>query len=404
MAKSLRIIMVVPEAPLPFGGAAARIYYTTQKGLVARGHHLTTFIASATAQARAEAERLFPLGSHDLRFFMPSSAPVARGLRGKWRSMRAPMSHQFDARFHAALASELHHGFDILHLEDLWTGYVGIKHRDKVLLNSHCLQAIDLQGERPASVKDRMLTSRSLHMEQKMLRLYKDQVTLTPELAAAIRLINPKAHVEVIPLPLELDLYPYITDEHRPQAKRLALIGSFQWAPTRSAARRLLTRLWPRIRALVPDAELELTGWGAQRVLSGYERVGQVTINDSVPEVRPYFERASVLLYAPEHASGMKVKVLECMALGVPVVTTPDGVEGLPTMPSGETRTEVPWAMLGASDEALVNAAVTLLNDTARQNRQRLAARQMLKAHCDPARILDQYEAVYARIMEARGR
>jgi len=404
VATSLRIIMVVPEPPLPFGGAAARIYYTTQKGLVARGYQLTTFIAAATPQARAEAERLFPPESYDLRFFTPSPAPLGRSLLGKWRSLRAPMSHQFDARFHAALASELHQGFDILHLEDLWTGYVGINDRDKVLLNSHCLQAIDLQGERPGSVKDRLLMSRSLHMEQKLLRLYREQVTLTPELAAAIRQVNPKAHVEVIPLPLELDLYPYIADGQRPHAKRLALIGSFQWAPTRSAARRLLTRLWPRILALVPDAELELTGWGAQHVLSGYERLGKVTINDSVPDVRPFFERASVLLYAPEHASGMKVKVLECMALGVPVVTTPDGVEGLPAMPPCETSAQEPWAMLGANDDALVQAAVTLLNDTARQNRQRQAARQMLQTHCDPARILDQYEAVYARIMEARGR
>ena len=54
-----------------------------------------------------------------------------------------------------------------------------------------------------------------------------------------------------------------------------------------------------------------------------------VSIEENVPDIRPYFERSSVFLYPPARGSGMKIKVLEAMAFGMPLVTTEHGAEGM---------------------------------------------------------------------------
>ena len=77
-------------------------------------------------------------------------------------------------------------------------------------------------------------------------------------------------------------------------------------------------------------------------------------IEEDVADIIPYFRRLDVLLHAPAHASGMKVKVLEAMALGVPVVTNEEGVEGLPV----EDGTHVG---LAEDYDGLVERTVTLL-------------------------------------------
>ena len=161
------------------------------------------------------------------------------------------------------------------------------------------------------------------------------------------------------------------------------------WAPTRSAAIRLLTRLWPEIKRRVPQARLELVGWGARAALSAYAGTPDVSIEENLPDTRPCFERASVLLYSPARGSGMKIKILEAMAYGVPVVTTTEGVEGLPA---------VDGVHAGVSDDdaGLIERTVGLLADPARGDRQRAAGRALLEAHCGPTPTVDGIERIYA--------
>jgi glycosyltransferase involved in cell wall biosynthesis len=120
-----------------------------------------------------------------------------------------------------------------------------------------------------------------------------------------------------------------------------------------------------------------------------------VTIEENVPETRPYFERASVLVYAPSRGSGMKVKIQEAMAFGVPVVTTSEGVEGLPAVDGVH-------AGVCEDDAGLVERTVELLLSPERQNRQRRAARELLETWCGPGPTLDGIEALYGEILDRR--
>ncbi len=110
----------------------------------------------------------------------------------------------------------------------------------------------------------------------------------------------------------------------------MSLIGAMNWYPGYSAGLRLLTRLWPEIKRRVPAARLQIVGWSARSAFRDSLGLPDVEIAENVPDTRPYFERTGVLLYAPSRGSGMKIKVLEAMGFGVPVVTTSEGVEGIP--------------------------------------------------------------------------
>jgi hypothetical protein len=87
----------------------------------------------------------------------------------------------------------------------------------------------------------------------------------------------------------------------------------------------------------------------------------------------------------------MKIKVLESLGFGVPVVTTSEGVEGLPAEDGVH-------AGVCDDDAGLIERTVRLLRDPAAQNRQRREGRRLLERVCSPAATLDDLERVYEKI------
>lgn len=383
--KPLRIVLVMIEAPVPFGNAAARWFYVLLRELVARGHHVTAFAACSKPSEMEEARRLFPAPIYDLRLY---PFPERRGWRAKLETLRRPYSYMFSNQLKQDLAAELVRGFDILHLEQLWAGWLGLDYADRTLVNVHHLVWIDLEHVRPPSLRGRFDRWLMLHAERILVRRLRYFRACSPRLVPEILKENPKARVATIPVGIDASLYEFIPDERRTGEPVVSVIGNMGWYPTHSAAVRLLTRLWPEIKKRVPAARLQLVGWGAKAALKDYLGMPDVFVEENVPNTRPYFERTSVLLYAPGRGSGMKIKILEALAYGVPVVTTSEGVEGLPAEDGVH-------AGVCDDDEGLIERTVRLLKDPEVQNRQRAAGRALLEVHCGPKPTVDAIEYVF---------
>jgi len=167
------------------------------------------------------------------------------------------------------------------------------------------------------------------------------------------------------------------------------------WYPSYSAAVRLLTRLLPAIRAKLPEVQVFIVGWHARAALRAFLPVPGVEVLENVSDTRPFFENSSLLLYAPERGSGMKVKVLEAFAYGVPVVTTSEGIEGLPAQDGIH-------AGISDEDAGLVEQALLLLKNPARQESRRRAARALVEQHCHPRVVLDGVERCYEDMLNRR--
>ena len=175
------------------------------------------------------------------------------------------------------------------------------------------------------------------------------------------------------------------------------MIGSYNWMPSFSAAKRLLERLWPAVRARVPGAQLRLVGREAKAMFGKYAAEPGISIFEDVPDTVPFFRDADVLLYAPGQGSGIKVKVLESFALGLPVVTTSEGVEGT-------TARDGVHAGVADDDAGLIARTVALLENPGTGQQQSYAGRALMEANFTPDVALDTLERIYQISLEKRQR
>jgi glycosyltransferase involved in cell wall biosynthesis len=391
---TLRVVIVMLEAPLPFGNAAARWFYVLLKELVHRGHRVTAFAACSKPKEIDEARTLFPAPEFDLRLY---PFPERKGLGAKIETLRRPYSYMFSDELRRDLDAELIRGYDVLHLEQLWTGWLGLNHRDRALVNVHHLVWIDLEDVSSAMRKEWFTHRLMFRAERILVRNLIHFRSCSPRLVPELKRVNPAARITTVPVGIDPDQYPYIPDDRRTAEPVVSVIGNMNWHPTFSAALRLLTRLWPGIKARVPEAKLQLVGWGAKTALKEFLAMPDLTVEENVPDTRPYFERTGVMLYAPSRGSGMKIKILEAFGYGVPVVTTSEGVEGLPAEDGMH-------AGVSEEDEGLIDRTISLLNNPVAQNRQRSFGRALLESHCGPGPTVDGIETIYAQMTAGRVR
>lgn len=380
------------EPPLPFGNATARWYYVLLKELVARGHRVTAYAACSKSEEIAQTRELFPAPTYDLRLY---PFPTRSGLVSKLETLRQPYSSMFSRELKADLERELAAGFDILHLEQLSCVWLAREYANRGIVNVHYLAIIDLAELTISSFLGRFHRWLLMRTERKLIREFKHFLTNSPRLVPLMLRINPSATIDTVPLGIDIERYPFIPDNQRTNEPILSVIGSMNWHPSRSAAVRLLMQLWPEIKRRVPEARVQIVGWNARSSLAEYVEMPDVTIEENVPDMRPYFERIGVMLYAPARGSGMKIKILEAFAYGIPVVTTSEGVEGIPAIDGIH-------ASVAEDDDGLIERAVNLLNDVSQQNRQRAAGRQLLEQHCGPKPTVDAIEAVYRTMIAKR--
>ncbi len=401
--RHLDVVLVLPDPPLPFGNAAARWFYVLVKGLVARGYRTTTY-----AVCRQEAELTacrdeFPAEEFDLRLYAETLTP---GLNSKWNALRKPYSYPFSAPLIRDLEARLCDGWDVLHLEQVWSGWVGWRHAGRAILNVHYLFDIDLAGVAPLSLKKRLLHAASVRAERRILRHYPHISTLTERLSEHVRALAPRATVRTVPLGLDLSRYSFTEsfescdessnscgDNRNSLEPVVALIGSFNWHPSFVAGTRLLTDLWPEIRKRVPNARLQLVGRHAEEAFGSYSSSSGISIHGDVPDIVPYFRGADVMVYAPEDASGMKIKVLEAFALGLPVVTTPAGVEGIAALDGVH-------AGIAEDNRGLIDRTVNILTNNEERLAMRRRARRLLVEHLSPDTCLDKLEESYRLLLE----
>jgi len=388
--KSLRIILVINSPPLPFGSADARWYYVLLKGLVARGYAVTAFVVCGNLEDIAQTQNLFPATDYDLRYYL---LPQPRkGIMGKISTLKQPYSYIFSPQLRQDLKVALSKPYDILHLEQLWSGWLGLEHRENAVINVHYLFSLDRTFEYHNSWETRLRRFITYRAEEKLLKNFPRIITLSERLAKSINQVNPKASVYTIPLGIDFSLYPFVEKRQMKAQPIVGLIGGLDWRVSYLAAERLLTKLWTEIKCLVPNAKLQIIGRSAKKVLAEFSQVTDLEIYQDVPDILSYFANIDVMLYAPISGSGMKVKVMEAFALGTPVVTTSNGIEGLPARDGVH-------AGICEDDAGLIERTVKLLNNYELQNEWRLAARKLLEKCCSPNTTVNQVEQVYKQFL-----
>jgi glycosyltransferase involved in cell wall biosynthesis len=355
---------------------------------LARRRHEVVYLVSSGDEERlaGEARQLLNSSRIAIKFF--PLRVESNVLRRKWRSVWRPFSELARVRaLNEALATELRDGYDVLHLEHLWTGWLGLG-RARSLLNIHHFEIIDWEDRTGLSFYERKALFQMRRATRLILQGTSRVRAFTERIKAKVLELAPTTQCWVVPNALDASLYPM---QPRATEPVVGMIGSMHWFPSRSAAERLLRCIWPIIKQKRPDARLLICGWNARNYLSRFLPLPDVQVEENLSDPVEFFRQVALLVYAPLRGSGMKRKVMESMAYGVPVVTNSEGAEGIEGENGGD-------CFVHEDDEALADCAVELLAGGDLRERVRRRARALIEDRYSPARVVGQLLDVYDAI------
>jgi glycosyltransferase involved in cell wall biosynthesis len=171
---------------------------------------------------------------------------------------------------------------------------------------------------------------------------------------------------------VDLDFFqPAANAYSRPE---LLLIGSLDWFPNQDAAKWFMRDILPLVRAKIPDVVLTIVGRRPPQFLVQFAAAqAGVTLVGEVDDVRPYFDRAALVVVPLHVGGGTRIKILEAMAMGKAVVSTPVGAEGLFTVNDTCIR-------LADGAAAFAAAVIRLMNQAEERTRIGYEGRQMVTA------------------------
>jgi len=169
----------------------------------------------------------------------------------------------------------------------------------------------------------------------------------------------------------------------------IIFIATMGYMPNADAMRFFCREIFPLVRAQRPDCRLNIVGSGGSRHLSDLAQTGIVELTDRIEDPIPYYERSSIAVVPLRSGGGSRLKILEAMALGRPVVSTRLGREGLDL----EDGTEV----ITADDpNVFANEILALLKDPEKWRNVTEAARKKVEKRYDwdhvCSALLDLYE------------
>jgi glycosyltransferase involved in cell wall biosynthesis len=156
-------------------------------------------------------------------------------------------------------------------------------------------------------------------------------VVSDPDAELAHRLYG-TTRLEVVSNGVDVDYFRPSNEPRDP--KTILFLGALFWRPNLDAVQIMVREVFPRVLAGDADAKLQIVGreppaW-LSRELAGCPNV---TLHPSVPDVRPFLRQCGLLAVPMRVGGGSRLKILEALSCGCPVVSTLVGSEGLDLMP-----------------------------------------------------------------------
>lgn len=223
--------------------------------------------------------------------------------------------------------------FDIVQIEfSMMWQYAGIFKGIPVVLDAH-----NIEYEIIRQIKDTCgnpIKKILYSLEEKKLRYKEEEAWKECNLCLAVSdkerdviasFLDSRDRVVTIPNGVDLSRFEFMPKESTD--KRLLFIGGMDYTPNLDSALYLLNDILPTIKSKVPDIKLDVVGRELWRI-PGRESFKGVEFHEDVPDVLPYFRKADILLVPLRYGAGTRVKIVEGMAAGVPIVSTSKGCEG----------------------------------------------------------------------------
>lgn len=273
--------------------------------------------------------------------------------------------------------------YDVIHLESLFvTGYLPVmrQHFEKAIaMRAHNVehriwQKLAANEGNPA---------KKWYLKLLATRLKKYEIDTLSELDAFISLTKEdadffgisgfkgKTHVS----PHGIDLIRFEDQGQEENNYKVFHLGSMDWIPNQEAMRWFLDEVWTLVLQEVPQAQFHLAGKKIPQWVHDRKDTN-VHIEGEVPDAMAFMQGKNIMVVPLLSGSGIRIKILEGMALGKAIVSTPLGATGI-------NCTHDKNILIGDTQAELATHLVILLNDNAKRSILGQNARQLIEDQYD---------------------
>lgn len=331
----MKILFVTTHSPRPADSGGKIVSYNTIRHLRLRGHEVTEFPLVDVAESA-----LIP-ASHDAASGIPVR-PVRR--TSFLRTVRAlpflpyPVARYWDERVCASLLSELEAGnYDLVHCDHLHTAGYGLRAKRElgtpIVLTAHNVEHVLWRG---FSVLGWNVTRRlACRLESLRVRRYEAHVVAAFDACLALSEGDARSLSALrdggtaTAIPPGVDVVSFTPCPEREQAGAVVFCGRTDWPPNADGVLWFHRFVWPRIRQHNPDARLWIVGGNPPRAIRRLSCDPNVQVTGWVEDPREYLAMAQVVVVPLRIGSGVRIKILEALAMRRAVVSTPVGCQGL---------------------------------------------------------------------------
>ncbi len=350
----MKILFVSAVFPYPLhSGGQVRIYQLLKR--LSAKHEITLAAFIRDERERSYVPKLSFL--HEVKTILRGSAWQTRyilsSLVSDYPFLYATYKNEEMKRF---LRSELARGYDLIHLEP---GYVWLSLPETttpVVVSEHNIEH-EVYERFARHMKFSFMKPAVLWDVAKMAnwegRIWNNAAAVTAASetdAAHIRAKIPTGIIDVVSNGVDIDAFPFHPKKRHSHPLTFLYVGTFAWIQNADAASHLVATLWPKIREKYPDAKLRIVGKNPpQQLVRLHPDVQWV---QEVEDINEEYHAADILLAPIRIGGGTKYKIIESMAVGLPVITTHMGAEGMPVSHRKEVWiAETPQEVLAAVDD-----------------------------------------------------
>lgn len=198
----------------------------------------------------------------------------------------------------------------------------------------------------------------------------------------------------VIDIPYGVNIDAFAPEYETAEKPSFYHIGSMNWRPNEEAIRWFLAEVWDKIHERIPDAKFYLAGRNMPKWLVKTKRKGVVVVGE-VPDAHEFVKQHDVAVVPLLSGSGIRIKIIESMALGKAVVTTIVGAEGI-------QYTEFEDVVIAENVPKMVEAVCRLYKHPEEAETLGRNARRLVEELYDNKKIINRLLIFYNELMSGK--
>lgn len=207
--------------------------------------------------------------------------------------------------------------------------------------------------------------------------------------------VVPGKEVGIIPNGVDTRFYSESRTKKLLPPRVLYGVTNFEWLQNQEATEVLVKKVWPIVKKDFPQSKLWIVGRKIPEWVKKEAKLGAIEVTENIPDARDAYKGAALMVAPIKGSGGTRLKVLEAMAAGLPVVSTEVGVAGL-QLEGGKN------VLLGSTPEELAKKAVVLLKNPQLAQKIGEAGRERVSEFFDWKSIVKLHDPVYRELAKNR--